>query len=139
MMIEIAALVAAGAFAVLAAYLVATLVQIRKTAARAEELLAQLNAELPPVLQEVRAATANVNVLAEDARDGVQHASVFLHAVGDLGDTVQHVRGLVQGRGGSLIGNLTSVVAGIKAATAVVKDRLRREGGDPNGRKRSRG
>jgi len=138
MMIEIAALVAAGAFAVLAAYLVATLVQIRKTAARAEELLSQLNAELPPVLQEVRAATANVNVLAEDARDGVQHASGFLHAVGDLGDTVRHVRGLVQGRGGSLIGNLTSVVAGIKAATAVVKDRLRREGGDPNGRKRSR-
>jgi uncharacterized protein YoxC len=135
MIIEIAVLVAATAFVVLVGYLVTTLVQVRKTAARTEELLAQLNADLPPLLHEIRAVTANVNALAEEARDGVQHASVFLHAVGEVGDTVQHVRGLVQGRGGSLIGNLAGVVAGIKAATAVVKDRLRREGGDPNGSK----
>jgi uncharacterized protein YoxC len=132
MMADIAVLIAALAFAVLVGYLITTLVQIRKTAARTEELLTRLNEELPLLLKEVRSATENVNALAEDARDGVEHAAVFLHAVGGLGDTVQHVRGLVEGRG--LIGNLTGVVAGIKAATAVIKDRFRKEGGNPNGR-----
>jgi uncharacterized protein YoxC len=135
MMIEVAAIVAAAAFAVLVGYLVVTLIQVRKAVARLEDLLLRLTADLPPLLQELRATTMHVNALAEEARDGVQHASVFLHAVGDLGDTVQQVRGLVTGKGGSLIGNLAGVVAGIRAATAVVKDRLRREGGDPNGRR----
>jgi uncharacterized protein YoxC len=135
MMFEVAAIAAAGAFAVLVVYLVVTLMQVRKAVARLEELLMRLNADLPPLLQELRATTMHVNALAEEARDGVQHASVFLHAVGDLGDTVQQVRGLVSAKGGSLFGNLAGVVAGIRAATAVVKDRLRGEGGDPNGRK----
>jgi uncharacterized protein YoxC len=135
MMFEVAAILAAGAFVVLVGYLVVTLLAIRRAAARSEELLMRLTAELPPLLQELRTTTLHVNALAEEARDGVQHASVFLHAVGDLGDTVQHVRGLVGGKGSTLFGGLAGVVAGIRAATSVVKDRLRKEGGDPNGRR----
>jgi uncharacterized protein YoxC len=133
MVIEVAAAVAAGAFVVLVAYLVATLIQIRKAVAESEELLARLSAEVPALAQEARALLANLNGLACEARGGVEHASVLLHAIGDLGDTVQHVQGLVRGKGGTLVGNLASVVAGIRAATAVVKERLRKEGGDPNG------
>jgi hypothetical protein len=89
----------------------------------------------------MRDMTSNVNALADHARDGVEHASVFLHAVGELGDTVQQVHGLMRSKNlvgavASLVrGNLGPIMAGVKAATAVVKDRLRKEGGDPNGRR----
>jgi uncharacterized protein YoxC len=143
MIIEVTVVLVAGAFAVLVGFLIATLLQIRKTMAQSELLLARLNAELPSLLREMHEMTANVNVLADHARDGIEHASIFLHALGDLGDTVQQVHGLVRGKSGSLIGNLASLVAGnlgpvmagVKAATAVVKDRLRKEGGNPNGRR----
>jgi uncharacterized protein YoxC len=133
MVVDVAVGVAAAAFLVLVGYLVATLIRLRQTLIESERLLTRLNAEVPSLAQEARTLLANVNALADDARDGVQHASVFLHAVGELGDTVQHVQGLVRGKGGTLLGNLASVMAGVRAVTAVVKDRLRKEGGDPNG------
>ena len=133
MVVDVAVGVAAAAFLVLVGYLVATLIRLRQTLIESERLLTRLNADVPSLAQEARTLLANVNALADDARDGVQHASVFLHAVGELGDTVQHVQGLVRGKGGTLLGNLASVMAGVRAVTAVVKDRLRKEGGDPNG------
>ena len=133
MILEIAAVVLAAGFLVLVAFLVPTLLQIRKTVAESERLLARLNSELPSLLNEIRAMTENVNALAGQAREGVEHASVLLHAVGELGDTVQQVHETVRGKSGNLLVNLASVVAGVKAASAVVKERIHTERGDSNG------
>ena len=75
----------------------------------------------------------NVNMLAAQARDGFEHASVLLHAVGEVGETVQQVHGLVRGGGGNVFGRLASMVAGVRAATAVVRERLQRERGGKQG------
>lgn len=133
MIVEIAAILVAVVFAVLVGFLVPTLIQIRRTVAESEQLLARVNNEVPSLLHEIRVMTENVNVLADQARDGVEHASVFLHAVGELGETVQRVHGAVRGTSGSLLVNLASVVAGFKAAKAVVKERLHKERGESNG------
>lgn len=133
MIVELAVAVVAVAFVVLVAYLVPTLIQARKTIATSEQLLARLNSELPSLLSEVRAITEKVNELADQARDGVEHASVLLHAVGDVGETVQQVHRTVRGTSGHLLVNLASMVAGFKAASAVVKERFQKEGGNSNG------
>ncbi|MGQ0810678.1 MAG: DUF948 domain-containing protein [Nitrospiraceae bacterium] len=134
MIVEIAAILVAVAFAVLVGYLVPMLIQIRKTLAESEQLLARMNNELPSLLTELRAMSQNLNDLADQTRGGVEHASVLLHAVGEIGDSVQHVHSLVRGSGGSLLTNVVSMVAGVKAATAVMKNRLRHgEGGEANG------
>lgn len=133
MILEIAVGVLAAGFLVLVAFLVPTLLQIRKTVAESERLLARLNNELPPLLNEMRGMTENVNALAGQARDGVEHAAVLLHAVGELGETVQEVHETVRGQSGKLLVNLASVVAGVKAASAVVKERIHTEKGDSNG------
>ena len=133
MILEIAVGALAAGFLVLVAFLVPTLLQIRKTVAESERLLARLNSELPPLLNEMRGMTENVNALAGQARDGVEHAAVLLHAVGELGETVQEVHETVQGKSGKLLVNLASVVAGVKAASAVVKERIHTEKGDSNG------
>lgn len=132
-MIEIAALVVALAFAVLVGYLVPVLMQVRKTVAESEQLLAKMNADLPPLVGELRAMSQNLNNLTDHAREGVEHAAVLLHAVGEVGESVQQVHNVVRGSSGTLLTNVASVVAGFKAATHVMRERYRKEGEPHNG------
>ncbi len=132
-MIEIAALVVAVAFVVLVGFLVPVLMQVRKTVAESEQLLAKMNADLPPLVGELRAISQNLNNLADQARDGVEHAAVLLHAVGEVGESVQQVHNVVRGSSGTLLTNVASVVAGFKAATHVMRERYRKEGESHNG------
>ena len=131
--VEMAAILVAVAFAVLVGYLVPMLIQVRKTVAESEQLLAKMNNDLPPLIGELRAMSRNVNDLTEQARMGVEHAAVLLHAVGEVGESVQHVHNVVKGTSGSMLTNVASVVAGLKAATHVMKERFREEGGHHNG------
>jgi len=133
MIVEIAALLVATAFAVLVGYLVPMLIQLRKTIAESEQLLAQMSSELPSLVREMRAMTENVNALLDQTRGGVDHAAVFLHAVGEIGDTVQKVNETVRGTSGSLLVNVASMVAGLKAASTIVKERMNKNGGDSHG------
>lgn len=132
-MIEIAALVVAVACAVLVGFLVPVLIQVRKTVAESEQLLAKMNADLLPLVGELRAVSQHLNRLTEQARDGVEHAAVLLHAVGEVGESVQHVHNIVRGSSGTLLTNVASVVAGFKAATHVMRERYRKEGEPHNG------
>ena len=131
--VEIAALLVAVAFVVLVGFLVPVLMQVRKTVAESEQLLAKMNADLPPLVGELRAVSQHLNQLTEQARDGVEHAAVLLHAVGEVGESVQQVHNVVRGSSGTLLTNVASVLAGFKAATQVMRDRYRKEGGPHNG------
>jgi len=131
--VEMAAILVAVAFALLVGYLVPVLIQVRKTVAESEQLLAKMNNDLPPLIGELRAMSHNVNDLTEQARRGVEHAAVLLHAVGEVGESVQHVHDVVKGSSGTLLTNMASVVAGFKAASQVMKERFREKGGDHNG------
>jgi len=131
--VEMAAILVAVAFAVLVGYLIPMVIQVRKTVAESEQLLAKMNNDLPPLIGELRAVSQRVNDMTEQARTGVEHAAVLLHAVGEVGESVQHVHGIVKGSSGSMLTNVASVVAGVKAATHVMKERFREEGGHRNG------
>ncbi|NWF73124.1 MAG: DUF948 domain-containing protein [Nitrospirae bacterium] len=131
--IEMAVILVAVAFAVLVGYFVPMLIQVRKTVAESEQLLAKMNTDLLPLIGELRAMSHRVNDLTEQARAGVQHAAVLLHAVGEVGESVQHVHDVVKGSSGSMLTNMASVVAGFRAATHVLKERFREEGGHHNG------
>ena len=131
--VEMAAILVAVAFVVLVGYLVPVMIQVRKTVAESEQLLTKMNQELPPLIGELRAISQNMNDLTEQARGGVEHAAALLHAVGEVGESVQHVHDVVKGSSGSMLTNVASVVAGFKAATQVMKERFREEGGHHNG------
>jgi len=132
MIVEVAAVLVAIAFAVLVGYLVPLLIQVRRTAAEAEQLVTKLNTDLPTLVTELRAMSQNLNDLTDQARGGVEHAAVLLHAVGEVGESVNQVHSLVRGSGGTLLANVASVVAGLRAAKQVVTERLK-EGGHHNG------
>jgi uncharacterized protein YoxC len=113
--------------------LVPVLMQVRKTVAESEQLLSKMNAEVPALVAELRAMSQNLNEVTSQARDGIGHASVLLHAVGEVGESVQQVHNVVRGSGGTLLNNVASMVAGFKAATHVVRERMKHEGGTYNG------
>jgi hypothetical protein len=131
---EIALCVGAVAFAVLVGGLIPLLMQFRKSAAESEGLLIGMNIELPLLLQEMRAATENMNSLIGYARGGVEYAAVLLHAAGTAGDTMQRAHETVWGGARSLLVALASMVAGFKATTAVVKAHIYQEEGMVNGK-----
>lgn len=131
--VEMAAILVAVSFAVLVGYLVPVMIQVRKTVAESERLLAKMNHDLPPLIGELRAISQTMNDLSEQARGGVEHAAALLHAVGEVGESVQHVHNVVKGSSGSMLTNVASVVAGFKAATQVMKERFREGGGHRNG------
>ena len=131
--IEISAILIAVAFAVLVGYLVPVLIQLRKTVAESEQLLVQMNADMPPLVADLRSMSQNLNDLADQARGGVEHAAELLHAVGEVGESVQQVHNVVRGSSGTLLTNVASVVAGFKAATQVVRERMKHEGEHHNG------
>ena len=131
--VEIAALLVAVVFAVLVGYLVPVLMQVRKTVAESERLLAKMNTELPALVVELRAVSQNLNEVTSQAREGVEHAAVLLHAVGEVGESVRQVHNVVCGSGGTLLSSVASMVAGVKAATHVVRERMKHEGGTHNG------
>ena len=133
MLIDIAGIIAAIAFAILVGYVVYTLIQVRKTLVELQLALLHMNSQLPSLLKDLRLMTENVNALSEQARDGIDHASVFLHAVGAVGETVEQVHGLVRGQGEVLVSKLFSVLAGVKAASAVVKERFSKPQDERNG------
>lgn len=131
--VEIAVLLVAVAFAVLVGCLVPVLLQVRKTVAESEQLLAKLNVEVPGLVAELRSMSQNLNEVTNQARDGIDHAAVLLHAVGEVGESVQQVHNVVRGSSGTLLNNVASMVAGFKAATHVVRERMKHEGGTHNG------
>jgi uncharacterized protein YoxC len=131
--VEIAAILVAVAFVVLVGFVVPVLVQVRKTIRESEQLLSKMNTDVPALVAELRTMSQNLNDLTGQARDGVEHAAVLLHAVGEVGESVQQVHNVVRGSSGTLLTNMASMVAGFKAATRVMHERMKHEGGPHNG------
>ena len=132
-MIEVAAGIGAAAFAVLVGFLVPVLIRLRHTVAQSEQLLAKMHADLPALVSDLRSMSHNFNVLTNQAREGVEHASVLLHAVGEVGESVQQVHNVMRGSSGTLLTNVAGLVAGVRAATRVMRERYREEGEPHNG------
>jgi uncharacterized protein YoxC len=129
-LIEVAALIVAVAFAALVGFMVPVLLQARKAVAEVEQSLIRINTELLPLLKEMRATMANLNDLVEQTHNGVDHASVLLHAAGDIGESIQQVHNMVRGTGGSILRNVVNMVfAGIQAATSAFGGRAAKRNG----------
>jgi uncharacterized protein YoxC len=92
-----------------------------------------MNSDLPALVSDLRSMSHNLSALTYQAREGVEHASVLLHAVGEVGESVQQVHNVVRGSSGTLLTNVASLVAGVRAVTRVMRERYREEGEPHNG------
>ena len=135
MFIEIAVGIVALAAVVLLAFLVPMLVQLRRTAEETERLLRHMNEDLPVLFREATQAAQNLNQVATEMRETVGRARVLGDAMGEVGETINQVHGLVRGKTGTLLLNVGSLLAGFRAAFEVLKQKshTHHQGGSSNG------
>lgn len=133
-MVEIAAVLIAVAFVALVGFIIPTVIQLRKTVLQSERVLSQVSAELPKILRELKQTNENVRIMSAQARAGIERASVLMDAIGDVGETVKQVHGVVRGKGESLVKNLVGVLMGLRTVALTLKNRGQKKGGQVNGK-----
>ena len=109
------------------------MIQVRKTVAESEQLLAKMNDDLPPLIGELRAMSHNMNESDQTSPRGSRACCgppARGRGSGGIGSTRARCR---EGFERNDVTNVASVVAGFKAATQVVKERFRDKGGHHNG------
>ena len=137
MVIEIAVGVMAAAAVVLVAFLVPVLIQLRETTQESTHLLRRINEDLPLLFKEATQAVQNLNQVATEMREGAARVRMLGEAIGEIGQTINHVHGAVRGGASSLLTNLSSLLAGFRAAYGVFRHKAssshHQEGGSSNG------
>lgn len=122
--LDIAALVAAVAFAALVGFLIPVLIRLKNTVAESERVIVKLNADLPFILGDLREVTAHVSDMTGQARDGVEHMSQLLHKAGRVGEMIQQANRAVENTSNRLLSNAAGIMAGVRAGLTVVRRRM---------------
>ncbi len=111
------------AFIILAICLAVTVIQIKKTFIQAERFFSQLNTDIPKVLNNFHVTSENIRLMTQQTRDGVGHASVLFHAVGEIGTTVNQVHAALREGGKRLMNSFDVIKARIVATVTYKRQR----------------
>jgi len=103
--------------------LISTLLSLRKTALRAESVLAQVEREIRPMATELESLTGELQKLSRNANDNLQRIGGIVDRVEDISVQAARVVGAVGGL--TRIGQYAGVAAGVKRGVEVFLHRLR--------------
>ena len=132
MIVEVAAILVAIAFAVLVGYLVPLLIQSAQDGRGSRDVGEQAQCR-PPDAGDGTAGDESKSKRPDGTGAWQGRACRRVAARGGrVGESVNQVHGLMRGSGGTLLANVASVVAGLRAAKHVVTERFK-EGGHHNG------
>jgi uncharacterized protein YoxC len=107
----------------LTAVLISTLWAFKKTAERAESVLAIVEREIRPMVSELESLTAELQKLSHKANENLERIGAVVERVEDISVTVARVVGAVAGL--TRIGQYAGVAAGMKRGVEVFLTRLR--------------
>ncbi len=105
--ISLAAAVVAITMVVLAAVLIPAVIEIRKTAEATRDFISRTDAELKPILSELRATLVDLKALTGGIAENVDELKTFMGAVGETG------------RGLKTIGTIVGSVSGLLASSSL--------------------
>jgi uncharacterized protein YoxC len=103
--------------------LISTLLSIKKTALRAESVLAQVEREVRPMASELERLTGELQKLSRNANDNLQRIGGIVDRVEDISVQVARVVGAVGGL--TRIGQYAGMAAGVKRGVEVFLHRLK--------------
>ena len=103
--------------------LISTLLSIKKTAARAESVLAQVEREVRPMASELENLTGELQKLSRNANDNLQRIGGIVDRVEDISVQAARVVGAVGGL--TRIGQYAGMAAGVKRGVEVFLHRLK--------------
>lgn len=91
----IAVVVLALALVVLVAFMIPTLIEIRKAAADLRSFVNQAGGELKPVLLELERTLADLRMVTEGIAEKREEVQTFMEAVGDTGRNIRTINAVV--------------------------------------------
>jgi uncharacterized protein YoxC len=103
--------------------LISTLLSIKKTAMRAEGVLAQVEREIRPMASELENLTGELQKLSRNANDNLQRIGGIVDRVEDISVQAARVIGAVGGL--TRIGQYAGMAAGVKRGVEVFLHRLK--------------
>jgi uncharacterized protein YoxC len=103
--------------------LISTLLSLRKTALRAESVLAQVEREIRPLVSEIESLTAELQKLSRNANDNLQRIGGVVDRVEDISVQAARLVGVVGGL--TRIGQYAGMAAGVKRGVEVFIHRLK--------------
>ena len=103
--------------------LMSTLLSIKKTALRAESVLAQVEREIRPMANELETLTGELQKLSRNANDNLQRIGGIVDRVEDISVQAARVAGAVAGL--TRIGQYAGMAAGVKRGVEVFLHRLK--------------
>ncbi|HSE06229.1 MAG TPA: DUF948 domain-containing protein [Methylomirabilota bacterium] len=103
--------------------LISTLLSLRKTALRAESVLAQVEREIRPMVTELESLAGELQKLSRNANDNLQRIGGIVDRVEDISVQAARVVGAVGGL--TRIGQYAGMAAGVKRGVEVFLHRLK--------------
>ena len=103
--------------------LISTLLALRKTAIRAESVLALLEREIQPMASQVESMAAELRTLSQHATRELDRVAVVVTRVEDMTSKVARLVGALAGL--TQVGQLAGAAVGVKKGLAVFVRRLR--------------
>jgi uncharacterized protein YoxC len=103
--------------------LISTLLSLKRTALRAESVLAQVEREIRPMASELENLTGELQKLSRNANDNLQRIGGIVDRVEDISVQAARVVGAVGGL--TRIGQYAGMAAGVKRGVEVFLHRLK--------------
>ena len=125
--ISLAAAVVAITMVVLAAVLIPAVIEIRKTAEATRDFISRTDAELKPILGELRETLADLKALTGGVAENIDDLKTFMGAVGETGRGLKTIGAIV----GSVSGVLASSslwLSGAKVAGRYLMEKFAKKG-----------
>jgi uncharacterized protein YoxC len=110
----------AGAVIVLIAFLIPAILQITRTVRAAEDLIKSTQASLNPLLLKLNETIDRTNKVAAEVAESVRNVQHLTKAVGETGALIDELNHFVRQVGVFLSAGSSGLVAGIKAAFAIL-------------------
>lgn len=127
MTVEISLLIVSVAVLVLVLFLIPTIIQLRKSAKRIEQVSTHLDQQLPAILENVSAITAALNNIVSNGQqqmetlgDAVQNAKLM---VDDVVDFEKRLRSQIENPIVDTLTTVTALVKAVRAFLVIILDR----------------
>jgi uncharacterized protein YoxC len=101
LIISISAAAVALTLVVIAAFLIPTILEIKRTSKAARQLITSTEEELQPALKELRQVLMNVNDITDNASAGVRDVRSFMGALAETGKVLHAINGGINSVTGS--------------------------------------
>lgn len=113
-------------------YLIIVIDQVKRTARSAERVLNGMEADMRPLIIELRETATQANRISTGAREGVDKINSFLEAIEDVGKTLKMINSAVKGSSATVLISLAALGVGVRQGLKVFMKGLIK-GGDSNG------